>query len=163
MAVAGRLPPITSSQADSQGAGGPLIVDAMNVIGTRPDGWWRDRDGAVRALAERLQRYARTRHVDAWLVVDGRPIPGLEEGTVGALEVRYALRGGPDAADDRIVRLVEMFEDPWTASVVTADRDLRRRVTELGASVQGPRQLLGALDALDPLDALGQTEADGEN
>ena len=31
-----------------------LVVDGANVVGSRPDGWWRDRPGAARRLAEEL-------------------------------------------------------------------------------------------------------------
>jgi hypothetical protein len=32
-----------------------LVVDAANVVGSRPDGWWKDRPGAARRLHEELQ------------------------------------------------------------------------------------------------------------
>jgi selenocysteine lyase/cysteine desulfurase len=31
-----------------------LLVDAANVVGSRPDGWWRDRAGATARLLARL-------------------------------------------------------------------------------------------------------------
>jgi predicted RNA-binding protein with PIN domain len=132
-----------------------LYVDAMNVIGSRPDGWWRDRDGAVRRLAARLQAFAAPRDTEVVLVVDGRPISGLPEGRNGAVLVRYARRAGRDAADDRLVELLEAA-DPGgghapdvrvgATVVVTADRELRARVSVLGAEVVGPHRLLTALD-----------------
>src|SRR5690606_27342525 len=83
-----------------------LIVDAMNVIGSRPTGWWRDRGGAKRRLVERLRRLAEGTGEAITVVIDGRPLPDLPEGEHGGVEVRYASRPGPNAADDRIVELV---------------------------------------------------------
>ncbi|MFA9430732.1 NYN domain-containing protein [Egicoccus sp. AB-alg2] len=121
-----------------------LYIDAMNVIGSRPDGWWRDRDGAVRRLAARLQPFAAATDAEVVLVVDGGPVTGLPEGRNDQLEVRYARRRGRDAADDRIVELVTA-DDGNDIEVVTADRALRERVEALGAAVSGPRQLLDRL------------------
>jgi len=123
-----------------------LIVDAMNVIGSRPTGWWRDRPGAVRNLAARLRTYAEHRGVSVTMVIDGRPLPQLAEGLHGALEVRYARHAGPNAADDRIVELLGERDE---CTVVTADRELRRRAEALGASTMGPNDLLRDLDRLD--------------
>jgi predicted RNA-binding protein with PIN domain len=116
-----------------------LIVDGMNVIGSRPDGWWRDRPGAMRRLAEVLSARAAETGTPITVVFDGRPLDELPEGEHGALSVLYARRRGANAADDRIVELVRANPD---VTVVTADRDLRARVTRLGASVSGPRALL---------------------
>jgi predicted RNA-binding protein with PIN domain len=105
------------------------IVDGMNVIGSKPDGWWRDRQGAMRRLAERLGEWADGREVT--VVFDGRPF----EVNVDGVRVEFASRRGPNAADDDIVRLVESDHDPSGLRVVTSDRDLSRRVGELGAEV----------------------------
>jgi predicted RNA-binding protein with PIN domain len=122
-----------------------LIVDAMNVIGSRPTGWWRDRDGAVREFAGRLRRYAETARAEVTLVIDGFPVDGLPEGEQGGVQVLYAHSRERDAADDRIVALVEASDEPVT--VVTADRDLRKRAgARGGAQLMGPRQLLRRLD-----------------
>lgn len=123
-----------------------LLVDGMNVIGTRPTGWWRDRDGAVRRFVERLQPLAAAQPVT--VVFDGRPLADLAEGLHGQVVVRYAQRHGPNAADDRIVELLTAAQDPAHTTVVTSDRDLRERVRELGAAVVGARDLLRRLDAL---------------
>jgi predicted RNA-binding protein with PIN domain len=119
-----------------------LIVDGMNVIGARPDGWWRDRDGAVRRLVEQL----RALDEPIAVVLDGRPLPDLPEGAHDRVLVAYARRGGRNAADDRIVEEVERDRDPATLTVVTSDAELRRRVEALGASVAGPSTLLARLD-----------------
>lgn len=121
-----------------------LVVDAMNVIGSRPTGWWRDREQAVRDLAGRLRRYAAAAGTDVTLVVDGHPIEGLPEGERQGLRVRYAHSTARDAGDDAIVALLDATDEART--VVTADRDLRDRAAARGASVIGPRALLRRLD-----------------
>lgn len=121
-----------------------LVVDAMNVIGSRPTGWWRDRDGAVRDFAERLGRYAEASGTHVTLVVDGHPIDGLEEGGYGRLRVRYAHSSDRDAADDRIIELLDELTRPVT--VVTADGELRDRAAGRGAELMGPRELLRRMD-----------------
>jgi predicted RNA-binding protein with PIN domain len=123
-----------------------LVVDGMNVIGSRPDGWWRDRDGAVRRLLGRLQALAGRDGESILLVLDGRPLGDVPEGEHDGVEVRYAARRGPNAADDRIVELVDAHADPPALTVVTSDRTLRRRVEDLGASVVGAGSLLERLD-----------------
>ena len=128
------------------GPEGMLVVDGMNVIGSRPDGWWRDRDGAVRRLLARLQALARRDGEPVLLVLDGRPLRDVPEGEHDGVDVRYATRRGPNAADDRIVELVGVHGDPAVLTVVTSDRALRRRVEELGAAVMGAGSLLQRLD-----------------
>ncbi|MBW3602287.1 MAG: NYN domain-containing protein [Actinobacteria bacterium] len=130
-------------------ASGPrLVVDGMNVIGSRPDGWWRDRDAAVRRLFAGLAALAAERGAGITLVLDGRPIEALGEGRHQGVVVCYAGRAGRDAADDRIVGLVGADDAPASLVVVTADRELRERVEALGASTSGPRELLRRLDRL---------------
>ena len=126
-----------------------LIVDAMNVIGSRPDGWWRDRDGAALRLVARLQRLVEATGDEVAAVLDGRPIRSLPEGLHDGVAVFYAERGGRNAADDRIVRLVEDDQQPRSLLVTTSDRELRERVQALGARCEGVRSLLERLDALD--------------
>lgn len=124
-----------------------IVVDALNVIGSRPTGWWRDRPGAIRTLVSRLRSYAERHQAVVTVVIDGRPLPDLPEGPHGPLEVAYARRSGRNAADDRIVEL--LAERGQHAAVITADRDLRQRVDAMGASTIGPRELLQQLDALE--------------
>ena len=124
------------------------FVDGMNVIGARADGWWRDRDGAARRLLRRLQLTV-TRTGDALtLVLEGRPLPDLAEGSHGAVDVRYARRRGRNAADDRIVELVAADTDPAGLRVVTSDRELAARVIALGATTEGAGAFLRRLDRL---------------
>jgi predicted RNA-binding protein with PIN domain len=82
------------------------------------------------------------------LVLDGRPPADLAEGEHDGVEVRYARRRGRDAADDRIVELVEADSDPRSLRVVTSDRDLVDRVTALGATTEGAGAFLRRLDTL---------------
>ena len=124
-----------------------LIVDGMNVIGSRPTGWWRDRDGAARALHERLRALAVATGEEITLVLDGRPPSGLDEDGHGGVRVLYGR--GRNGADDRIVEVAAAHPDPASLVVVTADRDLSRRLEALGVATSGPRQLLGRLDRLE--------------
>jgi predicted RNA-binding protein with PIN domain len=121
-----------------------VVVDAMNVLGSRPDGWWRDRDAALVRLVGDLAPFAGDLAAAVVVVADGRPVDDLPAGHHGSIEVVYARRGGHDAADDRIVELLDERGTDATV-VVTADRDLRNRVEERGARVVGPRTLLARL------------------
>ena len=125
-----------------------FVIDGMNVIGSRPDGWWRDRDGAARRLLGRLQALAAASGDELTLVLDGRPLSDLPEGTHDGVDVRYARRPGRDAGDDRIVELLEQLPDPAAVCVVTSDRALRGRVVALGAEVVGAGTLLSRLDEI---------------
>jgi predicted RNA-binding protein with PIN domain len=108
-----------------------LLVDGMNVIGSRPDGWWRDRAGAMSALVESLDEYARETGEPVTVVFDGRPV-ALPE--AAAVEVAFA-SGGRNAADHEIVRRLEAAPDPASLRVVTSDGELAARAEELGAEV----------------------------
>ena len=124
------------------------LVDGTNVVGSRPDGWWRDRPGAFARLVARLGVLA-ARGDDVTVVFDGRPSPALAEGPHGDVAVRWARRLGPDAADDVIVALVAASAGPARPLVVTSDRGLSERVRALGADVVGAGTLLGLLDELE--------------
>src|SRR4029077_7006609 len=110
-----------------------LIVDGNNVIGSRPDGWWKDREGASRRLIAELQERAASSPDRIAVVLDGRPLPGLPEGVHDGVLVAYARRRGRDAADDRICEEVARDDHPSSLVVVTSDRGLAARVRELGA------------------------------
>jgi uncharacterized protein YaiI (UPF0178 family) len=107
------------------------LVDAMNVIGSRPDGWWRDRDAAARRLIAAL----RTLEGEVTVVLDAGP-PELA-GRDGTFEVAIAPRGGRDAADDEIARRLAADRDPASITVVTSDAALAARARALGAAVVG--------------------------
>jgi hypothetical protein len=116
------------------------VVDGMNVIGSRPDGWWRDRRAAMRRLVDELGRLADP----VTVVLDGRPFD-LDGGPV---EVRFASRRGPDAADDDIAALVAADPDPGDLRVVTSDSALESRVRAHGAAVEGAGSFRRRLDGL---------------
>jgi predicted RNA-binding protein with PIN domain len=120
------------------------IVDGMNVVGARPDGWWRDRRGAMAALAERLAAFADATGEPVSVVFDGRPF----EIEAPPVEIGFAARRGPNAADDEIARRVA--EDPHAAAltVVTSDRALAGRVEQHGAGVVGAGEFRRRLDAI---------------
>ncbi|MFJ9607302.1 NTP pyrophosphohydrolase [Kitasatospora sp. NPDC101176] len=120
-----------------------LVVDGANVVGSVPDGWWRDRRGAAERLRDALVAVAahglpdRPGPVEVLLVVEG-----AARGVTGLPEVRVVTAAG--SGDDRIVDLVRAAraERPdRDCLVVTADRELRARVTALGADVTGPRSV----------------------
>jgi predicted RNA-binding protein with PIN domain len=104
------------------------LVDGMNVIGSRPTGWWRDRPRAMRELVEELGGLGEP----VTVVFDGEP---FDVETADDVEVRFATRRGRNAADDDIVALVAEAAEP--PRVVTSDADLAERVRERGAEVIG--------------------------
>jgi len=121
-----------------------LLVDGNNVMGAAADGWWRDPPAAVRRLLARLQCYARKTDAHIELVLDVRQ-PDLPEGEHDGVVVRYATRRGRDAADDRIVDLLDDAPGAPDTEVVTSDRALRERVVRRGARVVGARTFLTRL------------------
>lgn len=126
---------ITVVTIENLPSGGLLIVDGANVVGSRPDGWWRDRAGAASRLRDRLAA-------------------AVEGGVFGAVEVVLVVEGkargidqkagirvlpAPNSGDDTIVGVAAEAAGPVT--VVTADRGLRERVVAEGATVVGPQTL----------------------
>jgi predicted RNA-binding protein with PIN domain len=118
------------------------VVDGMNVIGSRPTGWWRDRPGAMRGLVEELEAFAEARGHEVTVVFDGKPFE-LDSGSV---DVMFASRRGRNAADDDIAALVENDGQPDGLSVVTSDADLAARVRAAGAAVVGAGEFRRRLD-----------------
>ena len=110
------------------------IVDASNVIGAKPDGWWRDREAAARRLLGDLRAFAAGGE-DVLVVLDAGPREW--EGREGGLEVAIAPRPGRDAADDEIARRLDAHPDPASITVVTSDAALAGRARERGAQVEG--------------------------
>jgi predicted RNA-binding protein with PIN domain len=128
------------------------LVDGMNLIGSRPDRWWNDRDGAVHRLVGELDRFAAATGEDVNVVFDRRP-PDLEPGRHGAVEVAFASRRGRDAADHEIVAMVAADPEPGGFLVVTSDRRLAERVRDLGALVEPSSRFRRRIDqtlATDP-------------
>jgi predicted RNA-binding protein with PIN domain len=120
------------------------IVDGLNVIGSRADGWWRDRRGAMRGLARTLDAFARETGEPVMVVFDGV----AHEVPAERVEVRFARRGGRDAADEDIAALVAADDDPATLRVVTSDGALAARIRAAGAEVVGAGGFRRRLDAL---------------
>jgi predicted RNA-binding protein with PIN domain len=120
------------------------LVDASNVIGSRPDGWWRDREGATLRLLEALRAFA-GEDDDVVVVLDF----GSAEwaGRDGPVEVAIAPRRGRNAADDEIARRLDADDDPASIRVVTSDAELAARARERGASVVGAGEFRRRLDA----------------
>jgi uncharacterized protein YaiI (UPF0178 family) len=114
-----------------------LLIDAANVIGSRPTGWWRDRPGAAKRFTEQVRTTARAGRLDPpiTIVLEGRSRAGADATTVDGVEVVHATGEG----DDTIAALADTADD---AVVVTADRGLASRVRATGATVVGPRWLL---------------------
>ncbi|HEY2795587.1 MAG TPA: hypothetical protein VGJ28_24710 [Micromonosporaceae bacterium] len=110
-----------------------LVVDGANVVGSRPDGWWRDRHGAAERLRDALVTMADA--YDIVLVVEGqaRRVQPID---------RVAVVAAPRSGDDEIVRVAaEWVGRERRVLVVTADRELRGRVTAIGAEVTGPKTI----------------------
>jgi hypothetical protein len=118
-----------------------LVIDAANVIGSRPTGWWRDRTGAARQFVEQVRSAARQGRVPvpAVVVLEGQARGGGPESDVDGVRVVHAAHSG----DDAIVALVAAA-GPGTLAV-TADRRLRERVRQMGAETVGPRWLYDRL------------------
>jgi predicted RNA-binding protein with PIN domain len=126
-----------------------IVVDGMNVIGSRPTGWWRDRHAAARDLVGRLRRLAVATGDEVTVVLDGRPQPELPEGDHAGVRLLYAQRAGPDAADERIIALLADEPESGSIRVFTSDRALRREAERLGAAVDGASSLLARLNRLE--------------
>jgi predicted RNA-binding protein with PIN domain len=122
----------------------PIIVDGMNVIGTEPNGWWRDRAGARRQLVDELARWGGDGE-GITVVFDGRPTAAeADQAVPTAMTVSFA-PGGPNAADDAIVALVRTLVRPEQTVVVTSDRALVDRVRQLGVQVESAKSFRSRL------------------
>ena len=115
-----------------------LVVDGANVVGSRPDGWWKDRAGAARRLHEQLLT-ADLAYDDVVLVLEGGAKGGVPAGRDGHLRTVHARGSG----DDEIVAQAGRPDD--TVTVVTADRMLQSRVAAAGATSLSPTWLLDQL------------------
>ena len=124
-----------------------LIVDGMNLIGSRPDGWWRDRQRAMRRLVGELERYAQERGEQLVVVFDGPRSSGSPRGR-RHVQVEFTPDSRPDAADDVIAARVAADPSPSTLTVVTSDARLASRVRAHGAAVIGARAFRDRLDGV---------------
>ncbi len=114
------------------------IVDGMNVIGSRPDGWWKNRNRAMVTLVDKLDRWASSSvasgdAVENVTVVFERP-PSTDIRS-SVIEIAHAPRAAANSADDEIVRMLQADPRPGEIRVVTSDKVLIDRVLSLGASV----------------------------
>jgi hypothetical protein len=121
-----------------------LLVDAANVVGSRPTGWWRDRPGAARSFVDRVRTATASGGLTAPVVVvlEGAARRGVDVATADGAEVIHA----PGEGDDTLADLAAgagAAGEPVT--LVSADRELGRRVREAGGSVVGPGWLLDRL------------------
>jgi hypothetical protein len=119
-----------------------LIIDGANVVGSRPDGWWRDRPGAAGSLHEKLSTAGLPQN-EVVLLLEGEARRGVHAGQVGRVRTVHAAGSG----DDAIVEQVRQcgVGNGRDVVVVTADRELRDRVEAVGASTRGPKWLLDQL------------------
>jgi predicted RNA-binding protein with PIN domain len=115
-----------------------LVVDGANVVGSRPDGWWKDRAGAARRLHERLL-VGDLSYDEVVLVLEGAAKAGVPAGRDRQVRTVHARGSG----DDEIVTQATRPDDVVT--VVTADRMLQSRVTSVGATSMSPSWLLDQL------------------
>ncbi len=120
------------------------IIDGMNVIGTRPDGWWRDRHAAMVGLVDRLERWAAAEGEDVMVVFEQPPRPPISSSVI---EVAHARRPRANSADDEIVRHVRAADDPASVRVVTSDNVLSQQVHAAGASVYPSSAFRAEIDA----------------
>ena len=118
-----------------------LVIDAANVVGSRPTGWWRDRPGAARRFTEQVRAAVVTGRLDSpvTVVLEGQARRGADESNVDGVAVVHA----PGEGDDTIAALATIHDD---VVVVTSDRGLSERVRAVDATVVGPSWLLDRLD-----------------
>jgi hypothetical protein len=115
-----------------------LIVDGANVVGSRPDGWWRDRAGAAKRLHQAIAA-ANLGYDVVVLVLEGAAKRGWPAGEGGAILTVHASGSGDDTIVDEVRARSTRGDD---VVVVTADRGLRERVAAAGGSSIGPSWLL---------------------
>jgi predicted RNA-binding protein with PIN domain len=119
------------------------LIDGMNVIGTRPDGWWRDRDRAMLRLVDQVERWAASEGEEVTVVFERRPSPPIHSPLI---EVAHAPRPKAHAADDEIVRRLRALSGGAEVRVVTSDRWLADRAFALGAVVVSAESFRGWLE-----------------
>jgi hypothetical protein len=119
-----------------------LLIDAANVVGSRPTGWWRDRAGAARTFVDQVSAARKSGRLTEPVVVvlEGKARDGVQAGDVDGVTVVHAARSG----DDTLIDVTSDASDQVT--LVTADRELRQRAEALGAEVVGPRWLIERLE-----------------
>jgi hypothetical protein len=141
-------------QTDQMTTGRPqvIVVDAANVIGSRPDGWWRDRAGAARRLLTKLAvlQHQLQDTTDIIVILEGAAkaaVSGGDAPDTGTLRVVLAQGSGDDTIAAITAESTAQPHNPQV-TVVTADRGLRQRTEPTGATSTGPNWLLDQLDQL---------------
>ena len=115
----------------------------MNVIGSRPDGWWKDRRGAMVRLVEQLDRWAAAGGYDVTVVFETPISPPI---TSSVVAIAHAPRAGANSADDEIVRLVGADNCPPRITVVTSDLMLVDRIRGFGAAIHPAASFRALID-----------------
>jgi uncharacterized protein YaiI (UPF0178 family) len=118
----------------------------MNVIGTRPDGWWKDRHRAMVGLVDKLDRWASAEGQDVTVVFERPTSPPIRSSVI---DIGHAPAAGANSADDEIVRLVLADDRPQEINVVTSDVTLANRVRDVGASAYPAASFRNLIDPLD--------------
>ena len=126
-----------------------LLIDAANVIGSRPSGWWRDRSGAAGRFVDQVRAAVAAGRVEApvIIVLEGAARLGAAESDSGGVRVVHA----PGSGDDQLVSLAGDLALGQGAGwlpvlLVSADRQLGRRAAAVGAELAGPGWLYSRLD-----------------
>jgi hypothetical protein len=121
-----------------------LLIDAANVVGSRPTGWWRDRAGAARTFLRQVRAAVASERIAQPVVVvlEGKAREGVPPGFADGVTVQHAFGSG----DDLLVDIAGRASDQ-EITLVTADRELRQRAEALGAHVVGPRWLFERLES----------------
>jgi predicted RNA-binding protein with PIN domain len=109
------------------------IIDGMNVVGTRPDAWWKDRHAAMVRLVDLLERWAAVNGEDVTVVFEQPPKPPIRSTVI---IVAHAPRPRRDSADDKIVELLGEDPEPGAIRVVTSDHWLSDRIHAIGGTVE---------------------------
>ena len=124
--------------------GAVLLIDAANVVGSRPTGWWRDRAGAARTFVGQVRAAVTSERIaqPVIVVLEGKAREGVEPGFADGVTVQHAVGSG----DDMLVDIAGRASGQ-KVTLVTADRELRRRAEALGAAVVGPNWLLERLES----------------
>jgi hypothetical protein len=118
-----------------------LLVDAANVIGSRPTGWWRDRAGASRAFVDEIRAAVGSGRIQqpVTVVLEGAARRGAPARSGEGVAILHAGGSGDEALLDVVAKASEQVV------LVTADRELGRRARALGADIAGPGWFLDLL------------------
>ena len=137
-----RSPDVSDPGEPVDKTGHMLLIDAANVIGSRPNGWWRDRPGAARTFVHRVRAAVASGVVSEPVVVvlEGAARRGAAADVDGGVTVLHA----PGSGDDTLVAVA--VEATGQVTLVSADRALGIRAQAAGAEVVSPSWLIDRLD-----------------